>query len=53
MVTLGWIFFFCVLFMAMWILMFLFLIVVPGALKVFLLNKIAPKFVRELAGMEE
>ena len=53
MVTLGWIFFFCILFMAMWILMFLFVVVVPGAIQVFFLNKLMPKYFREMAGLEE
>ena len=53
MVALGWIFFFCIFFMAMWLLMFLFTIVVPGSLKLFFLHKIAPKHVRELAGLDE
>jgi hypothetical protein len=53
MVALGWIFFFFIFFMAMWMLMFLFVIVVPGSIKLFLLHKVAPKFIRELAGLED
>lgn len=53
MVTLGWLFFFCIFFMAMWMLMFLFTIVVPGSIKLYLINKIAPKFIRELAGLKD
>ncbi len=53
MITLGWIFFFCVFLMAMWCLLFLFVIVVPGSLKLFFLNKMAPKFMRELAGLDK
>jgi predicted membrane protein len=53
MTTLGTLFFFAVFFMAFWLLLFLFIIVVPGAIHLALLNKIAPKFVRRLAGMDE
>ncbi|MBW6484037.1 MAG: hypothetical protein K0B10_13375 [Vicingaceae bacterium] len=53
MVALGWVFFFFIFFMAMWILMFLFTIVVPGSIKLYLINKVAPKFIRELAGLED
>jgi hypothetical protein len=53
MIALGWVFFFCVFLMAMWLLVFLFTVVVPGSLKLFMLNKFAPKFIRELAGLEE
>lgn len=53
MQTLGWVFFFFIMLLAMWVLMFLFTVVVPGALKLFFLNKFAPKFIRELAGMED
>lgn len=53
MVALGWIFFFFIFFMAMWILLFLFTIVVPGSIKLYLINKVAPKFIRELAGLED
>tara|TARA_B110000091_G_C13454711_1_gene325574 strand:+ start:347 stop:523 length:177 start_codon:yes stop_codon:yes gene_type:complete len=52
-IALGWIFFFAVFLMAMWVLLFCFTIMIPGALKLFLLNKIAPKFIRELAGLED
>ncbi|MDT8410835.1 MAG: hypothetical protein RQ875_00110 [Vicingaceae bacterium] len=53
MQTLGWIFFFFIFFLAMWVLMFLFTVVIPGSLKLFFINKIAPRFIRELAGLEE
>ena len=53
MITLGWILFFCLFLMALWLLLFLFAIVVPGSLKLFMLNKFAPKFIRELAGLED
>ncbi len=53
MQALGWVFFFFIFFLAMWVLMFLFTVVVPGALNLFFLNKFAPKFIRELAGMED
>ena len=39
--------------MALWMLLFLFVIVVPGSIKLFFLNKLAPKFIRELAGLED
>ena len=51
-IALGWIFFFAVFLMAMWCLLFCFTVMIPGALKLFLLNKIAPNFVKELAGLE-
>ena len=53
MVALGWLFFFFIFFLAMWVLLFLFTVVVPGSIKLFLLNKVAPKYIRELAGMED
>ncbi|MCB0380919.1 MAG: hypothetical protein KDD24_06635 [Flavobacteriales bacterium] len=53
MVSLGWIFFFVIFLMALWMLIFLFTVVVPGSIKLFMLNKMAPKFIRELAGLEE
>jgi hypothetical protein len=53
MVALGWVLFFAVFFMAFWCLLFLFMIVVPGSMKLFFLNKMAPKFMRELAGLED
>lgn len=53
MVMLGFLLFLCIFFMAMWLLVFLFTVVVPGSLKLFLIEKVAPKFVRELAGMED
>lgn len=53
MITLGWIFFFAIFLMALWMLLFLFVIVVPGSIKLFFLNKLAPKFIRELAGLED
>lgn len=53
MVSLGWIFFFVIFLMALWMLLFLFTIVVPGSIKLFMLNKMAPKFIRELAGLED
>ena len=51
MVSLGFIIFFIILFMAMWVLMFLFTIVVPGAIKLFLLNKFGPTWMKRLAGL--
>lgn len=53
MVALGWIFFFVIFLMALWMLVFLFTVMVPGAIKLFMLNKFAPKFVRELAGLDD
>jgi hypothetical protein len=53
MVAIGWILFFAVFFLAMWVLLFLFMVVVPGAIHLFLVNKIFPKFMRELAGLED
>jgi len=53
MVAIGWILFFGFFLMAMWVLLFLFTVVVPGSIKLFMLNKIAPKFIRELAGLKE
>ena len=53
MVALGWILAFCVIFMAFWCLMFLFMIVVPGSIKLFLLNKIGPRWAKRLAGLED
>lgn len=53
MIAIGWILFFAFFLMAMWCLLFCFTIMVPGALKLFMLNKIAPKFIRELAGLED
>ena len=53
MITLGWIFFFAIFLMALWMLLFLFAIVVPGSIKLFFLNKLPPKFMRELAGLED
>jgi hypothetical protein len=53
MVALGWILFFFVFFMAFWCLLFLFIIVIPGTLKLWLLNNVAPKFMRQLAGIED
>jgi hypothetical protein len=52
-VALGWIFFFFIFFLAMWVLLFLFTVVVPGAIKLWMLNNIAPRFIRELAGLED
>lgn len=52
MIALGWVFFFAILFMAMWCLIFLFTVVVPGSIKLFMINKFAPKFIKELAGLE-
>jgi hypothetical protein len=51
MVSLGVLFFFIILFMAMWLLMFLFIIVVPGSIKLFLLNKFGPTWAKKLAGL--
>jgi len=53
MIALGWVFFFAVFFMAMWCLIFLFTVVVPGSIKLYMLNNFAPKFIRELAGLED
>jgi len=53
LIALGWIFFFFIFFMAMWILIFLFTIIVPEAISLWMLNNIAPKFIRELAGLED
>ncbi len=53
MVSLGVLFFFFIFFMAMWVLMFLFTVVVPGSIKLFLLNKFGPTWAKRLAGLEE
>lgn len=53
MVAIGWILFFFFFLMAMWCLLFCFTVMIPGALKLFMINKFAPKFVRELAGLED
>lgn len=53
MVSLGVLFFFFIFFMAMWVLMFLFTIVVPGAIQLFLLNKFGPTWAKRLAGLED
>ncbi|MGB0887949.1 MAG: hypothetical protein ACPGSL_07495 [Vicingaceae bacterium] len=53
MVSLGVLFFLFIFFMAMWVLMFLFTIVVPGSIKLFLLNKFGPTWAKRLAGLEE
>jgi len=53
MVTLGLIFFFIILFMAFWVLMFLFIVVVPGSIQFFVLNKFGPSWAKKLAGLEE
>lgn len=52
MIALAWIFFFFIFIMAFWCLLFLFAVVVPGALKLWMLDKIAPKFIKRLAGIE-
>lgn len=53
MASVGILFFFFIFFMAMWVLMFLFTIVVPGSIKLFLLNKFGPTWAKRLAGLEE
>lgn len=50
MVSLGFLFFFIIFFMAMWLLVFLFTVVVPGSIKLAMINKIAPRLVERLAG---
>lgn len=50
MVALGLLFFLLIFFMAMWMLVFLFTVVVPGAIHLAVLNKIAPRMVERLAG---
>lgn len=50
MVTLGLLFFLCIFFMAMWLLVFIFTVVVPGSIKLALLNKVMPSLVERLAG---
>jgi len=51
MVSAGVVFFFIIFFMAMWLLVFLFTIVVPGSIKLFLLNKFGPTWAKRLAGL--
>ncbi len=51
--ALGWIIAFSVIFMAFWCLIFLFAVVVPGSIKLFLLNKFGPTWAKKLAGLEE
>lgn len=53
MIALGWIFFFFIFFMAMWMLVFLFTVVVPGSIHLWAINNLAPKFIKELAGIED
>ncbi len=50
MVGLGLLFFFIIFFMAMWLLVFIFTVIVPGAIHLAVLNKIAPRLVERLAG---
>ena len=52
MVNLGLIFFFFIFFMAMWLLVFLFTVVVPGSIKLFMLNKFGPTWAKKLAGLD-
>ena len=52
-VALGWILFFAVFLMAMWVLLFCFTIVVPASIKLFLLNKYGPTWMKRLAGLED
>lgn len=52
-VALGWIIFFVVFFGAFWVLLFLFTVVVPASIKLFLLNKFGPTWMKKLAGLEE
>jgi len=51
MVMAGVLFFFLIFFMAMWMLVFLFTVVVPGSIKLFLLNKYGPTWAKRLAGL--
>ncbi|WP_170228029.1 hypothetical protein [Vicingus serpentipes] len=50
MVSFGFVLFFIFLFMAMWCLLFLFTIVVPGSIQLAILSKVAPKLLDKLAG---
>ena len=50
MVGLAFLIFFFFFFMAMWCLVFLFTVVVPGSIKLAILNKVAPRMVERLAG---
>lgn len=50
MVSFGFVLFFIFFFMAMWCLIFLFTVVVPGSIKLAVLNKVAPRLLEKLAG---
>lgn len=52
MVSLGFILFFIIFFMAMWLLIFLFTVVIPGSIKLYLLNKFGPTWAKKLAGLD-
>tara|TARA_B100000809_G_scaffold168942_1_gene166259 strand:- start:13059 stop:13220 length:162 start_codon:yes stop_codon:yes gene_type:complete len=53
MVSLGFIFFFFILFMAFWVLLFLFTVVVPASIQLFILNKFGPPWAKEMAGLKD
>jgi len=50
MVGFGFVLFFFFFFMAMWCLLFLFTVVVPGSIKLSILSKVAPRLLERLAG---
>ena len=50
MVSFGFFLFFFFFVMAMWCLLFLFTVVVPGSIKLAILNKVAPRLLAKLAG---
>ena len=50
MVSFGFLLFFIFFFMAMWCLIFLFTVVVPGSIKLAILSKVAPRLLENLAG---
>ena len=50
MVGFGFVLFFFFFFMAMWCLLFLFTVVVPGSIKLAILGKVAPRLLERLAG---
>jgi hypothetical protein len=39
--------------MAFWVLLFLFTVVVPASIKLFLLNKFGPTWAKEMAGLKD
>jgi len=53
MVLVGVLLFFLVFFGSFWILLFLFTVVVPSSIKLFLLKKYGPTWMKRLAELED